>query len=89
MLSQKKKVQREDKFGDKPAQCMHTKGVFTLVPKKTLLNCQNFGIVAGRISYIVTKIWQQTKYSHFFLTTLPKFSKVENGIKVNRPENSH
>ena len=65
-------------------------GMFTLMPKKTLPNfgivtkilvtCQNF----GRISYIVTKIWQQTKCSHFFLT-LSKLGKVENGIKVNKP----
>jgi hypothetical protein len=47
------------------------KGLFTLMPKKILPNfgiakfwhsCQNF----GRISYIVTKIWQQTKCNHFF-----------------------
>ncbi len=48
---------------------------------KILATCQNF----GRISYIVTKIWQQTKCNHFFLLTLPKFDKVESGIKVNRP----
>ena len=47
---------------------------------KILATYQNF----DWISYIVTKIWQQTKCSNFFLTTLPKFSKVENGIKVNR-----
>ncbi len=52
--------------------------------------CQNFGMATwqnfGRISYIITKIWQQTKCSYFFLATLPKFDKVENGIKVNRPD---
>lgn len=32
----------------------------------------------------ITKIWQQTKYIHFFLT-LPKFDKAENGIKVIKP----
>jgi len=45
--------------------------MFTLMPKKTL---PKFGIAKilatyqnfGRISYIVTKIWQQTKYRHFF-----------------------
>ena len=47
---------------------------------KILATCQNF----GRISYTVTKIWQQTKCS-YFLATLPKFDKVESGIKVNRP----
>ena len=33
--------------------------------------------LAGRISYIVIKIWQQNKCSYFFLATLSKFGKVE------------
>ena len=41
-------------------------GLFTLMQKKNLTKfwhtCQKF----GRFSYIVTKIWQQTKCSHFF-----------------------
>ena len=65
-----------------------TEGLFTLTPKrpvhfyakKKTVTCQNF----SRISYIVTKIWQQTKCSYFF-ATLPIFGKVENSIKVNRP----
>ena len=50
----------------------------TLMSKKTLLNfvivkilvttCQIF----GRISYIVNKIWQQTKCSYFFVN----FTKI-------------
>jgi hypothetical protein len=56
--------------------------MFTLMPKKNLTKFLHYH---DRISYIVTKIWQQTKCSHFFLITLPKFGKVENGIKVNMP----
>ena len=49
----------------------YTMGLFTLMSKKTL---SKFGIAKNlttyqnfsRISYIVIKIWQQTKCSHFF-----------------------
>jgi hypothetical protein len=48
-----------------------TKGLFTLMPKKPY-HYQNFGIVLAtcqkfnKISYIVNKIWQQTKCSLCF-----------------------
>ena len=67
---------------------LYSMGLFTLMKKKTLhyakilTTCQNF----SRISYIVIKIWQQTKYSYFF-GNLPKFGKVGNNIKVNSPYN--
>jgi hypothetical protein len=35
---------------------------------------------------VLTKIWQQTKYNHFFGNfTKKKKGKVENGSKVNKP----
>ena len=59
-----------------------------------VLSLLNFGKVAkilarlpnfGKISYALTKIWQQTTCSHFFYNFIKKKGKVENGNKVNKP----